>query len=36
MNIAPSVTYLNDVNKQVIIEFKTSFEKYHPVFPINP
>ena len=28
--------YLNDVDIQLILEFKDIFGKYHPVFPKNP
>ena len=40
--IAGPVTFLlydlnlNDVDIQLILEFKHSFAKYHPVFPKNP
>ena len=27
------ISFLNDVDKQLILELKNSIEKYHPVFP---
>ena len=30
------ISFLNDVDIQLILEFKNSFGKYHPVFPENP
>ena len=29
------VSFLNDVDIQLIVEFKDSFKKYHSVFPKN-
>ena len=31
-----SISFVNDVGIQVILEFKDSLGKYHPVFPENP
>ena len=31
-----SIYFLNDVDKQLILEFKISFEKYHTLSPNNP
>ena len=28
--------FLNDMDIQLVLEFKNSFWKYHPVFPKNP
>ena len=30
------ISFLNDVDIQLILDFKNSFGKYHPVFPKNP
>ena len=30
------ISFLNDLDKQLILEFKISFEKYHPLSPNNP
>ena len=30
------ISFLNDVDIQLILEFKNSFGKYHPVFSKNP
>ena len=33
---APSIDLRNNVDTQLILEFKNSFGKYNPVFPRNP
>ena len=30
------ISFFNDVDTQLILELKNSFEKYDPVFPKNP